>query len=179
MLCLLLVPIQLSPGLCGEILLNALFISLVLFPPCMYDANLLSFSFFLLFCIFLSCVSSCLLSLGVWGLFFFFFLAFLYKDSFNVVCSSFVNQLKNVFFFNKKACLWCVERVGNAEKMDITSYAEPNKGFQLHRCAPIHVNQCIRLTLNSQVYSVMTRSVCHYYAEMWRAKRHRDSPNIF
>lgn len=99
MLCLLLVPIQLSPGLCGEILLNALFISLVLFPPCMYDANLLSFSFFLLFCIFLSCVSSCLLSLGVWGLFFFFFLAFLYKDSFNVVCSSFVNQLKNVFFF--------------------------------------------------------------------------------
>lgn len=32
MLCLLLVPIQLSPGLCGEILLNALFISLVLFP---------------------------------------------------------------------------------------------------------------------------------------------------
>lgn len=113
------------------------------------------------------------------GFFFFFFLAFLYKDSFNVVCSSFVNQLKNVFFFNKKACLWCVERVGNAEKMDITSYAEPNKGFQLHRCAPIHVNQCIRLTLNSQVYSVMTRSVCHYYAEMWRAKRHRDSPNIF
>lgn len=77
MLCLLLVPIRLSPGLCGEILSNA-FIFLVLFFPlilCMYDANLLSFSFFLLFCIFLSCVSY-LLSLGILGL----PPPFLYKD---------------------------------------------------------------------------------------------------
>lgn len=100
MLCLLLIPIRLSPGLCGEILLNALS-SFLLFPPhlilCMYDANLLSFGFFLLFCIFLLVSPPTLLSLGVFGAFFFFW-PFCTKISFNVVCSSFVNQLKKKFF---------------------------------------------------------------------------------
>lgn len=173
MLCLLLVPIGSSPGLCGEILSNA-FIFLVLFPLilCMYDANLLSFSFFLLFCIFLPCVSY-LLSLGILGLSPSLFCT---KISFNVVCSSFVNQLK--FFFNKKACLWCVERIGNGETMDITSYTEPGRGFQLHCCTPTHANQHDCPTLNSQVDSVMTRSVCHDYVEMWRTKRNGAAPNF-
>lgn len=113
MLCLLLIPIRLSPGPCGEILLNALS-SFFLFSPlilCMYDANLLSFSFFLLFCIFLSCLSPLPFVSGCFGAFFFFFWPFCTKISFNVVCSSFVNQLKKSFF-NKKPCLWCVDRVG-------------------------------------------------------------------
>lgn len=80
MLCLLLVPIQLSPGLCGEILLNALiFLALPPPPPSCVCMMLIScLSFFLLFCIFLSSSPStfCLWVFGG----FFFFSSFLYKD---------------------------------------------------------------------------------------------------
>lgn len=65
------------------------------------------------------------------------------------------------------------------ENMDVTSYTEPNKGSQLHRCALIHVNQRDCPTRNSQVNSVLTGSVCHDYIEMWRTKRNRVSPNNF